>query len=551
VKEASKFDILYYLEMGLRRKWWIILPGLLTIALGVAYILLAPKVYKATTLILVEPQVIPDSYVKATLPETVEKRLRTITEQVHSRTNLGGIINELDLRPRPPGVLLKSLEAAIEKALRLLRLQTGSDGGEQRPQTMSMQVMVEEVRQNLHVAVRGSERNQTFEISFEWHDPELAAKVANSVSTKFIKENLNTREEMAAATTDFLDNETTRIREELETVESMVEAFKRKHLGTLPSELDSNINIINQLREELNNLEKRQDTEKQAAMVLEQQLQIQKTRGSRAYLTPQSIPSDTGAPRERAEGSLDPEVLEAELQALSLRYTGRHPDIIALKNRIEVARLRKNRSSPFSPAGASPQTSPGAESDLQETYLLRMQMEAARSRIELCQQQAEQTRKDISVYKERVQRTPQVEIEMTKMLRDYQTVQQRYQSILSRKLDAKMSEELEKRHKGEQFRVLDPAVKPEKPFKPDSAKILYLSIVAGLALGCSLAYMREAFDPCVCGPEEIESFTGIDVIASLPDVGRDLPQANGSKREGTRFDFLRAGKLAGIRFSRR
>jgi capsular polysaccharide biosynthesis protein len=123
---------------------------------------------------------------------------------------------------------------------------------------------------------------------------------------------------------------------------------------------------------------------------------------------------------------------------------------------------------------------------------------------------------------------------MTKIMRDYDTVRARYDSLAAKRLDAKMSEELERRQKGEQFRVLDPAIKPEKPFKPDIMKAMIMAAIAGLGLGCALAFAREAMDPCFYSPEEVEAYLGANILLSIPLAEAEdgfYPRDKGGKHE--------------------
>ena len=96
----QNLEIQKYTEIVLRRKYWIIIPVLLSILGGMVYFLQAPKVYEAVTLILVQPQRVPGSYVRPITEGTVEDRLKTISQQVTSRTNLENIIAEYKLRRR-------------------------------------------------------------------------------------------------------------------------------------------------------------------------------------------------------------------------------------------------------------------------------------------------------------------------------------------------------------------------------------------------------------------------------------------------------------------
>ena len=99
--QVQKIDLWPYISIVFRRKWWIVFAFLFSITAGLGYYKLAPRTYQATTLILVEPQKVPDSYVEPVVSDTVESRLYTITQQIHSRTNLEKIIEQFRLDSKP------------------------------------------------------------------------------------------------------------------------------------------------------------------------------------------------------------------------------------------------------------------------------------------------------------------------------------------------------------------------------------------------------------------------------------------------------------------
>ena len=87
-----------YLDIGFRRKWYIIIPLIASVFISFGVYKYLPKVYKATTLILVQPQRVPDSYVRPTT-DSVSSRLSTIDQEILSRTRLEKVIQELNLYP--------------------------------------------------------------------------------------------------------------------------------------------------------------------------------------------------------------------------------------------------------------------------------------------------------------------------------------------------------------------------------------------------------------------------------------------------------------------
>lgn len=518
--QSPKFDITPYINLAWRRKWWIIIPFILSTLGGTVWLGICPKTYKASTLILLEPQSIPDSFVRSTVTETMEGRLRTITQQIHSRTNLEQIIKDFQLDQRSntsrKGAIIQTLIGYFPALAKIL------PSRQQRPNSEQafMMSLVNELKSGLQVTMRsggsgGGGRDQTaaFEISFEWLDQDLVAPITNAVAARFIEQNLNLREEMAISTTDFLDQETAAIRNELEGHEKELEAFRKEHMGMLPEQLEANINTLNQLREEQTNLERRLEQEKQQALLIKSQAQLARSEREALASALRQDQGNTGSARRDTRMTMDQltggslEELEAELSRLSAIYTEKHPDIVALKRRIEALRAEGSRSRDTS-----------AQSATQDSSLNRvaLQLIPINANIESYKRQIQDVEKQIQVYKERVERTPQLELAMNKIQRDYQTVRQRYESLLTRKLDAKLAEQLEKRKKGEQFRILDPAVKPPRPFKPDAKRIVLIALAAGLGLGCGMAYLRESLDPCFYSPDELEAFLETRVLVSIP-----------------------------------
>jgi uncharacterized protein involved in exopolysaccharide biosynthesis len=266
---------------------------------------------------------------------------------------------------------------------------------------------------------------------------------------------------------------------------------------------------LNQLREELNNLQKRVEMEKQQAMMLRNQMSMNQD----FSMPSEPLLSDT----EMGSGQ-SPEVsrLQEQLDQLLTKYTERHPDVVSLKKRIE--KLKKQQESQEANA-----TEPAEEEMAMPSFspqdMIKPQLEQIQTRIRDYEKQIQETRAEIQKYKERVEKTSEVELELKDLQRDYETVRERYQNLLAKKLNAQMAEELEKRQKGEQFRVVDPAIAPDKPFKPDIRKILLMSLVLGLGMGGGLAYVRETIDPAFYTPEELESYLDTKVAVSLPFVG--------------------------------
>lgn len=519
--ELPKINVEPYVDALIRRRWWIIVPTLLAFLGGAVYAKITPKTYEASTLILVEPQRIPTNYVQPTVTESVQSRLRTISQQVNSRTNLERIIKDFNLYPESR-LRERGLKEVLRDRIAVLLHRPLSQ--EEIAPKVPMMTLVEDLRQKINVKVRGE--GNAFEIAFQWHEAETAAAVANAIAGQFIEQNLKVREEMAMGTTAFLDSETQRLRKELEAREQALEKFKKDNMGMLPDQLQSNLNILSQLKEELTDLEKRVSLEKQQALMLQSQSQTMAQSG------PDLSGLMAGEDGSGGLGGGEIDQLRAKLAELLTRYTERHPDVVAVKR--QIAKLEAEAAETAPQSAQKPMDLGG----LGGQDMFAMQIEQINARVADYEKQIASLKEQIALYKDRVEKTPQVELELTKLIRDYQTVQDRYAKLLAKKLDAQMAEELERRQKGEQFRVLDPAIPPEKPIKPDIIKVMALALVLGLGLGGGLAYVRETLDPRFYAQEEVEAVTRCKVLVSLPLVREDVPD----DRKG--FKRLRRKKAA-------
>ena len=100
--------------------------------------------------------------------------------------------------------------------------------------------------------------------------------------------------------------------------------------------------------------------------------------------------------------------------------------------------------------------------------------------------------------------------------RDYESTRKNYDSLLARRQQAQMAENLEKRQKSEQFRVLDEARLPTQPWKPQRAKMLLAGLGLGLAVGGGAVGLAVVLDQTFHDPDDLEQYTALPVLATIP-----------------------------------
>jgi uncharacterized protein involved in exopolysaccharide biosynthesis len=205
----SRLSPEHYVRLVMHRKWLV-----LSVALGISAGTIVvshflPNIYTSETVILVDPQKVPDSYVKSTVTGDVRNRLSTLSQQILSATRLQMIIESLNLYPEDRKKMAR--EDVITRMRADISVQVVSD-------------------------FAASQDFQAFRISYSGRDAQLVAQVTRQLATLFIDENLKAREQQATGTTEFLSNQLQETRKDLEKQEAKLKQYKLTHLGEMPEQ---------------------------------------------------------------------------------------------------------------------------------------------------------------------------------------------------------------------------------------------------------------------------------------------------------------------------
>lgn len=454
-----------YIEIVLRRKWFVIIPFVVSIIGIIVTLLIVPRSYKSTTMILVEHQKVPESYVNPTVTADINERLNTITQQVMSRTRLESIINEFGLYNK-------------EKS------------------NIANEELVGMMRGNIEIDIKGGgrgERTSAFSISYVGSNPETVMHVTNRLASLFIEENLKVREQQAEGTTEFLDSQMQGLKAALETHEMQIKLYKEKYMGELPSQTEATLRTLDRLQMERKIINDELSSAEERKNMIQSQL---------AETRSQEITTEKTIKDPQVRKILE---LEGELTRLSSSYTDKYPDIVRIKR--EISEIK-----------AQIKTAKGAEPEENNINILSKQLVTVNKEIVKLKEEQENIARRVSVLQGRIERIPARELQIAALMRDYENTNKNYQSLLNKKLDAQLAENLEKRQKGEQFKILDPANLPVKPFKPDPKKIVLMGIALGAGAGAGLVVLLEVIDASFRKPDDVYAAIGIPVLASLPRI---------------------------------
>ena len=487
-----------YLEIFLRRKWYFLLSfvGIILISGLVAYVL--PDVYRSTTVIFVESQKVPENYVRPTVTTKIEGRINTITQQIMSRTRLEKIIQEFGLYQ---GTGQRSgLEAIlvnipwVNSYLGFTALGTGE--------------AVDRMRKDIEVNVNGDNRGAdlAFTVSYQGLNPEVTMHVTEKLASLVIEENLKIREKQAEGTSEFLENELNNSRLRLEQQEKQIKEFKQRYMGELPQQLDANLRALDRFQMEMK-------------ATLEALKAAEDRKESIEKLLAVALP-ESGMGSNTLLTRLDQ--LKTQLSKLQAEYKEDYPDIALVRKEIkeiEEALVKGDKnleSKSDSPARGSRNTLSQNQSRDPITQNLATQLRDVKIEVSVLKTRRTNLMKQISLYEKRVEDTPLREQQLMTIMRDYENIQKNYQSLLDKRLEAKISENLEKRQQGEIFRILDPANLPLSPYKPNRAMMFLVGLVIAFGGGLGLVFLREQLDQSFKTGEELSEAVGMPVLAVIP-----------------------------------
>ena len=470
------------LAIAWRRLWFILLPAA-TVAAGVAlYSWYLPDRYRSDTLIMVVPQRVPESYVRPTVTARIEDRLQTISQQILSRTRLERIIQDLNLY------------------------------GEER-RTDVMEDVVEKMRKDISVQVV---KGDAFRVLYVGENPRTVMNVTERLASLFIEENLRDREVLAEGTNQFIEAQLDDARKRLIEHEKKLEAFRRQYAGQLPSQLESNLQVLQNTQMQIQSVVESLNRDRDRRLTLERMVA--------ELSSPQAEPqlTATATIENGAVGGSASQQLEAArglLRQLGLRLKPEHPDMVRLRR--AISELEKKIEAEALQAPLSPDPTTPALTEAERTRRLRLkglelELENLDRQISAKQAEEQRLRGVVASYQARVEAAPSRETDMTELMRDYSTLQSMYTTLLQKKEESKVAANLERRQIGEQFKLLDAAQLPQKPISPDRLRLNLMGLAFGLAFGLGLVALLEYRDSSMRTDDEVLATLSLPVLATVP-----------------------------------
>ncbi len=480
-KQQSQ-QIKKYFDVLWRKKILIIALLYVSFLGGLAYYLITPKVFQASTLLSYQQQKVSPNKMSPDLASRIKDIVSTLTQIVTSRTNLEQMIKDFNLY-----------------------------------QNMREKLPIEDVIEKMReqISIKPSKQGDTFLISFKGNDPRKVLKVTNGLAAKFIEENLKYREERATETSAYTGDELQMAKEVLDKKELVMRDYKLKYYNEMPEQRLTNVSRLIALQEQYQGKQESiQDLERTRVLIQDQIVTrkklLAKSVGEQAldgekFEAPQSANMDNY--QRLAQ-------LNAILENLLIKYKETHPEVKRIRKIIgklkdEIARDEKKEG-------------PKEDSDIEnlsandlDDLRLEIQMKEISLNIDALNREKKKLKETISQYEKWVEAAPVREAEWAALTREYGELKRHYDFLVSQNLQAKSMLHLERRQKGSQFKIEDPARFPEKPIQPDLKRILVAALLLALGLGCGIALGVDLLDTSFRDANDVEGYLGLPVVTSV------------------------------------
>ena len=470
-----------------------------TLMVGAAWVL--PSKYRSETLILVEQQRVPEHYVEPNIAVDLQQRLQSMSEQILSRTRLMAIADKFHLY------------SSDQKHL-------GTQG------------IIDQMRKDINIDLVRTAGDQitAFKVSYVADSPAVAQQVTGELTSLFIEENLQSRQQLSEDTTSFLQNQLDGARKNLEEQELRLREFKTRYLGQLPEQTTSNMQILAGLQSRLQNANDILNQGQQQKLYLQSLLTQY-----RSLHAPATNSSGEVTGKELSYGSSSQRLQELKNQLADLRsrYTPQHPDVVRLEQEIAEAEKEASAQASTTAKDGSVVVRPDATPEQIQTSanILQTQSQLKAVEFEIANRQAEvkQVEKEIEAYQQKLNLAPAREQELTAITRDHDQSRAYYESLLAKKNQSEMATNLEKRQQGEQFRMIDPPSFPQRPYFPNRLLFSLGGVAFGVLIGVGRVVIEEIGKGHIYGEEELATIVRAPNVVLIPGV-LTHEEARGKKR---------------------
>ena len=489
-----------------RRKILILLVSFSIIAISLFVIFQLPPVFSSTAVVSIEEQQVPRDLVESTVTSYATERIQVIKQRVLTIENIVQIIDKFNLYEEKISRLnVTELSDLFKESIKIKMINADVSGSKRG---------------------RGMRTAIAFTVSFEYHNPGAAQKVASEITTLILNENINTRTSRAKETYDFINDEAGKLKQKIQDIEEQIADYKQQFGDSMPELLVYNMSTIKSLEDRITIIND------QKSELIEKKNSLEQMLGSSGTTNEVlGTVSDNLIELRNAKQKLN-ELNSVQSELLN-KYSQQHPDVKKVQREIDditskIAQYSETQSEGEDVAIAAAPSLPSY--DTIDYPMLRSELSQINNKIANIDAEIRSTQRKLSTFRKRIAATPQVERGYNDLLRGLDSTQRKFSDLSGKQIEAELSLTLEEGNMAESFKLLEAARKPSKPIKPNRPKLIALAVAAAFGFAFALAYLLEQQSPRLRGPERVSAALGSDLLMVIPKIETIADQTNKQKQ---------------------
>ncbi|CAH1079375.1 XrtA system polysaccharide chain length determinant [Candidatus Nitrotoga sp. 1052] len=464
--------LLSYLKGIWKYRWYAVVIAWIVVLVGGFKVYSLPNNYEASARVFVDTRTIlkPLLAGMTTVPN-MEQQVSIMSRTLLSRPNVERVLRMVDLD-------IKATDAKDHERL--------------------ISNMMSQIK------ISGSNSADLYVISYNHQNPKIAKDVVQSFLTIFVEGSFGNQKQDSEKAIKFIDEQIKNYEDRLVIAEKAVTDFQIKNSGLLPKDGDYG-SQLQAVSDSLNEAKLGLREAEQARNAIKSQIE-------------DGAPPDDLTTVQAPSTIVNPEIdariqaLTNDMDALRLRFTERHPDVISIKRliakleerKVEEAKLKKpvidrDRGKSYSPM-------------LQQ---LNVSLSEAEARVAAMKARVEEYSSRSAQLKALTIAKPQVAEQYAQLNRDYNINKSNYENLIGRRESAKLSGELSATSDMLTFKVIDPPTVPLVPSGPNRLMLFSLVFVGALLGGIGSALLMSQIRPTFLSQNSLRESIGLPILGTV------------------------------------
>ncbi|HEX2826096.1 MAG TPA: polysaccharide biosynthesis tyrosine autokinase [Burkholderiales bacterium] len=471
---GEPLELALYWRAIFRRKWWLLGTALVCAVLTAVAVMFLTPIYRATVTLMIEQN-------KAKLVSIEEvysgispnrEHYQTQAEMLRSPALAARVIEKLGLMTHP------EFDPRQQKLSAWTSWLPGGDEPVTKDGWSEERVKAVVLNDFLRrMTIEPIRLTQLVKVGFDAADPELAARIANTIADVYIDADIEIRARLRQRATDWLAERLSDLKGNLEGSERALQQYRERE-GLPDTKGLAQSGVVRQL--EVLSSAVNDATERR----VEAEANYRQAKEAKDRTSLPIVLRNTAVERlKELEGGAEKRVAE-----LSERYGPEHPRLIQAKN--ELAQAREN-------------TKKGVDSAI-ASFAKEYQVALANER---------SAERALGAAKGSVQQINRKEFQLDALEQDLTANRQIYEKFMNRYRETRAASDTQSSLVA---RVIDPAVRPGVPYKPRKREIVMAGFASGLLLAAIVALLLERMNSTIKTAEEVEQKLGLPTLAVVP-----------------------------------